>query len=143
MALVWRAGHWVGCFYCGFALLSGCQAPQPWQPAALAARSQSPAAHARTFGHEQPAATVPLTASAIQRTSARLAAVDTLAFQDEQDIIVGDRQELSLDLLVDQALAQVKEFGSDFRNFWARIERKSHVHGARTLVKRCSEDLLR
>ena len=106
MALVWRAGHWVGFFYCGFALLSGCHVPQPWQPAALAVRSKPPAAHTRPFGHEQPAATVPQTTNPIQRTSARLPVVDTLEAQGEQDIVLGDRQELSLELLVDQALVR-------------------------------------
>ena len=32
--------------------------------------------------------------------------VDTLEAQGEQDIVLGDRQELSLDLLVDQALVR-------------------------------------
>jgi hypothetical protein len=40
-------------------------------------------------------------------------------------------------------VAQVKEFGSDFRSFGSKIERKFNVDGAGILVRRCSEDLLR
>jgi len=45
--------------------------------------------------------------------------------------------------LVVATLAQVREFGVDFRNSGAENGRKSNADGAGSGDKRCSEDLLR
>ena len=124
MALVRRAGHWVGCFCCGFTLFAGCQAPQARQPAALAARLQPLPSSAEKFDHNRQAVAAPITTNLVQRTSARLLAVDCVDIHDEHDIVLCGQQELLLDLLVDQALARNASV--------QRLNRSSDAYGSRT-----------